>query len=169
MYVCVLECIHRYVCIHVYNLHVQAYLFSFYWKIRVYNFVLVSAVQQWESVTVVYISTSSRTFLLSPIPPIQIVTESQAGLPVLNSNFPLAIYVTHNIIYMSCYFLNSSHPLFLLLFRKSMNGFLKTSWHLQTSSHPSPGITLTVNSVAEIFWSCYESCFIENLSSCSFS
>ena len=105
MYVCVLECIHRYVCIHVYNLHVQAYLFSFYWKISVYNFVLVSAVQQWESVTVVYISPSSRTFLLSPIPPIQIVTESQAGLPVLYG-IPLLLHFTLLLFVNTAYFTN---------------------------------------------------------------
>ena len=66
---------------------------------------LVSAVQQWESVTVVYISPSSRTSLLSPIPPIQNVTESQAGLPVLYG-IPLLLHFTLLLFVNTAYFTN---------------------------------------------------------------
>ena len=35
------------------------------------------------------------------LPPLQVITEHQAQLPVLCSNFPLASSLTHNSIYMS--------------------------------------------------------------------
>ena len=45
-------------------------------------------------------------FLLSlspnpPFPPAQVITEHQAGFPVLYSNFPLAIFSTHDSVYRS--------------------------------------------------------------------
>ena len=35
------------------------------------------------------------------IPPLQVITECQAGLPVLYSNFPLAIYFAHDSVYIN--------------------------------------------------------------------
>ena len=49
-----------------------------------------------------------------PISPLEVVTEHQVELPLLNNNFPLAIL--HMAIPMSqCYSLNLSHPLLPLL------------------------------------------------------
>ena len=38
---------------------------------------------------------------LTPIPPLCVITEHRAKLPVLSSSFPLAIYFTHGSVYMS--------------------------------------------------------------------
>ena len=47
-----------------------------------------------------------------PIPPLQVITECQAGLPVLYISFPEAICFTHSSIYIrQYYFLNLSHVL----------------------------------------------------------
>ena len=46
----------------------------------------------------------SWTSLPIPIPPIQVITEHSAELPVLHSRFPLAIYFTHSSVYMSILF-----------------------------------------------------------------
>ena len=35
------------------------------------------------------------------IPPVQVITEHQAGLPMLHNNFPPSIYFTHDSVYMS--------------------------------------------------------------------
>ena len=47
------------------------------------------------------ISSLSRLPPTLPIPPLQVVTKHQAGLPVLCGCFPLAIYFTFGIVYMS--------------------------------------------------------------------
>ena len=75
--------------------------FIFNWKIILYNIMLVSAVQQHESVISIHISPPSRAFLPLPIPPLQVVTEYQAKFPLLYSNFPLTVYFTHGSVYMS--------------------------------------------------------------------
>ena len=59
----------------------------------------VSAWWQHESVIIIWIT------LPSSVPPLPVSTplgsqECQAGLPVLQSSFPLAIYFTHDSIYM---------------------------------------------------------------------
>ena len=36
-----------------------------------------------------------------PIPTLWVVTECQAGRPVLHSSFPLAVYFTHGSVYTS--------------------------------------------------------------------
>ena len=66
---------------------------------------LVSAVQWSESAICIHISPPSWT---SPphthpglIPPIQVIKEHRAELPVLYSRFPLAIYFTHGSVFMS--------------------------------------------------------------------
>ena len=79
-----------------------------------YNIVLVSAVQQCESVMALYIYPLPPTPSQLPIPPLYIVTDHQAGLPVLYSNFPLFVYFIHNSVYMSmilCQFVPPQLPL----------------------------------------------------------
>ena len=51
--------------------------------------------------TYIYISPLSRAVLHLCIPPLSVVTESQAGLAVLYSSFPLVIHFTHDSIYIS--------------------------------------------------------------------
>ena len=66
-----------------------------------YNVVLISAGQQCESVIIlcIYIlSLLSPPFSSHPIPLCH--SECEAGLPVLYSSFPLAIYFTHDSVYM---------------------------------------------------------------------
>ena len=67
-----------------------------------YNVVLVSAVQRSESAICIHISPPSWTSLPPPhIPPIQVITEHRAEIPVLYRRFPLAICFTHGSINMS--------------------------------------------------------------------
>ena len=63
-----------------------AYFFSW----RIIAFLLVSARQQHESVINVYIP-FFLNLLPPPIPPLQVITEHQAKLPVLYSSFTLAV------------------------------------------------------------------------------
>ena len=65
-----------------------------------YNVVLVSAVQPSESAIYIHVSPPSWTSLPlpSPIPPISVITEHRAELPVLYSRFPLAIDFTHGSV-----------------------------------------------------------------------
>ena len=51
----------------------------------------------------VYVSVSSPSWASfpSPFPPLQVIAEHQAGLPVLCSSFPLAMCFTHDSMYMS--------------------------------------------------------------------
>ena len=57
-----------------------------------HNVLLVSAVQQCESALSIHISPSSRASLPhTPIPPVQVITEYQAVLPVLYKSFPLVV------------------------------------------------------------------------------
>ena len=51
-----------------------------------YNSVWVSAIQQRESAIIIYIYLLPLE-LPSPLPPLQVVTKRQAGLPVLHSSF----------------------------------------------------------------------------------
>ena len=63
-----------------------------------YNAVLVSTVQQGESLIIIY------AFPLEPpplSPPAQVITETQAGLPVGYSSSPLAVYFTRAHLYVS--------------------------------------------------------------------
>ena len=65
---------------------------------------LVSAVQQCESAVCIDIYIPSLLNLLPkplPIPPLYVITEHQAELPVLHGGFPLAIYFIHGSIYLS--------------------------------------------------------------------
>ena len=57
----------------------------------------------------------SWTSLPPPIPPLYVITEYQAGLPVLQSSFPTVIDFTHDSGCMQCYFLSLSQPLLALL------------------------------------------------------
>ena len=87
-----------------------------------YNFALVSAIQQCESMWISHIMYTYVPSLWSPpltqppaIPSLFIITRHWAELPVLNNNFPLAIDFTHGSIYIyQCYCLNSSHLSILL-------------------------------------------------------
>ena len=50
----------------------------------------------------------------SSIPPLEVITVDKAGLPVLDSNFLPALYVTHGTVYMRM-LLSPFIPLFLSL------------------------------------------------------
>ena len=74
-----------------------------------YNVVLFSAIQQCKSVIILYIYMYIYTYLSPPpfaslplpIPPLQVITGCQAGLPGLYSRVLLDIYVMHDSGYMS--------------------------------------------------------------------
>ena len=59
-----------------------------------YNVVLVSAVQQSKSAVCIHISPPHN------IPPLLVITEHRAELPVLYGSCPLAICFTHGSVYM---------------------------------------------------------------------
>ena len=90
--------------------------FTVNWRIIALQCVLVSAIQHGESAVSIHISTPSWTSLPShPTPPLVVITDHWSELPVLHSNFPLA--VLHMVVYMfQWYSLSSSHPLLPLLF-----------------------------------------------------
>ena len=54
----------------------------------------------------------------TPIPPLQVITEHQAELPVLYISFPLAISFTHGSVYVSVLLSQSISPYRLFLKRK---------------------------------------------------
>ena len=61
-----------------------------------YNVLLVSDVHQHESVPGIHVPALLNLPPTShPIPPLWVVTKPQVELPVLHSNFPLAIYFTY--------------------------------------------------------------------------
>ena len=49
----------------------------------------------------IYTFRPSSASLPKPLPPPQVVTGRQAGLPVLHRSFPLVISVMHDSVYMS--------------------------------------------------------------------
>ena len=61
---------------------------------------LVAAIHQHESAIHVF-SLLSLPPTSHPIPPLWVITEHQAELPALFSNFPLAICFTHGNVYIS--------------------------------------------------------------------
>ena len=64
-------------------------------------FFLVSTLHYRKSVLIMYIYILTLLSLPpTPIPLLQVVTECQAGLPVLCSSFPLVICYVHNNVYM---------------------------------------------------------------------
>ena len=67
-----------------------------------YN-VLVSAAQQRESAVSIHMPPPSGAFLpiTTPIPTLQVITEHRVELPVLYSNFLLALYFTYGNVYIS--------------------------------------------------------------------
>ena len=65
-----------------------------------YSVVLVSAIWH-ESALSVYIVPPSWASFLLPIPLLSVITEYQVELPVSYSNFPVAIYFTHDNVYIS--------------------------------------------------------------------
>ena len=68
-----------------------------------YSIVLVSVIQQRESVTGIHISPTSGTSLASPTPSHLASLSQSAGfeLPVSYSKFPLAVYFTYIHIFIS--------------------------------------------------------------------
>ena len=64
-----------------------------------YNIVVLVYTMWW--ISYMYISPSSWTSLPTPIPPISVITEHQAELPVLYNCFPLATYFTYVSVYIS--------------------------------------------------------------------
>ena len=73
------------------------YIFIFYWCIVALQCVLVSGVQRRESALCIHRSPHSWTFL----PPLSVITERQAELPVRYTSFPLAMCFTPGSVYMS--------------------------------------------------------------------
>ena len=65
-----------------------------------YNVVLVSPVQQQESAICIHISPPSWT-TRAILDYLQVIRQHWAGLPVLWSSFPHAIYFTHSSVHMS--------------------------------------------------------------------
>ena len=61
-----------------------------------YSVVLVSAAQQYDSAIITRMSPPSPPH----IPPFWVITDRQAGLPVLYSNFSPAIYLAHGSVYI---------------------------------------------------------------------
>ena len=100
-------------------------LFLIYFLIEgklLYNVAMVSAIKQCEPVNFIYVyvyiyicvcvcvyiyiyEIYIASFLSFPPllhnSPLQVITEHQAGLPVLYSSFPLASYFSHNSVYLS--------------------------------------------------------------------
>ena len=85
------------------------FIFYLFWigGYLLYNVVLVSAIQQCESMWISHIMYTYVPSLWSPpltqpptIPSLFIITGHWAELPVLNNNFPLAIDFTHGSIYI---------------------------------------------------------------------
>ena len=65
------------------------------------NVVLDSAIQQQhESGIIIHMSPPSCASFPSPIPPLWIITEHEAGRPVLYSNFPALYHFTHDSVCM---------------------------------------------------------------------
>ena len=83
-----------------------------WWKL-LYNFVLISAIQQHECHNFIYIYIHTHPF--PPFPPYPHSTllghhKYQAGLPMLHISAPLVIYFIHDMVCMSTLLLSSSHP-----------------------------------------------------------
>ena len=55
-------------------------------------------ITKWISHNFIYLSHSFWASLFSPNPTTQVITESQAGVPVLHSNLPLTVYFTQDIV-----------------------------------------------------------------------
>ena len=78
--------------------------FFFYWFFFIgvqllYNVVLVSVVQWSDSTICVHISPPSWTSLPFPTPPILVITEHRAELPVLYSRFlPSSVRFSHSVV-----------------------------------------------------------------------
>ena len=96
-----------------------AYFFSFiyiyifflhlYWSIiALHCFVSCCCITKWISYMYTYIPVSPPSCVslppTLPIPPLYVVTEHRADLPVLCGCFPLAIYFTFGSVYMSMLF-----------------------------------------------------------------
>ena len=85
------------------DLCVSFSLFKFFIEVSLlYNFVLVSGVQQRELAMSIHISPLSCASPHPPdIPPLYAITEHQAQSPVLCSSFSLATCFIHGCVYMS--------------------------------------------------------------------
>ena len=83
----------------------------FNWKIIALHVMLVSAVQQLESDMVV----CTNPLPLAPPshlhPPLSVIAQRPAGLPVLRSSSPLAVCFTHDSVYISMLLSHLPHPL----------------------------------------------------------
>ena len=88
-----------------YSISYSSYYHFFSLGKLLYNIVLVSAIQQYKSARIIHIYIYIYIYIYPslhpPIPPLQVITAHQAGLPVFYSSFPLAIYFTHDNVYMS--------------------------------------------------------------------
>ena len=74
----------------------------FNWKIISLPWVLVSAIQQLESIIIyIYPLPLEPPSNLSRTPPNLVITEHQVGLPMIYSSFPLVIYFRHGRVYIS--------------------------------------------------------------------
>ena len=107
------------------------------------QFLLYNNVNQLHIYTQPHISSFLRLPPTLPIPPLQVVTEHRADLPVLCSCFPLAIYFTFGSVYMSMplsHFVPAYpfpcwcpqvHSLRLSLYSCPAPGFFKTTYFFQ--------------------------------------
>ena len=85
-----------------------------------YNFVLVSVVQQRELVINIYISPPSTASVSSPHHTFQVIPQCQARLPVQYSSLHQPS-ILHMIVYIRQYYSpNSSYPLLHLLYPHSV-------------------------------------------------
>ena len=83
---------------------VICYYFGYYYSTNflktevqlLFNVVFFSAIQWRDSVISIHISPFSVTLL----PPLEVITEPQAELPVLYNSFPLALYFTYGSVHM---------------------------------------------------------------------
>ena len=102
-----------------------------------YNVVLVSAIQQDESAIIIHISPPSWASL--PLPTAshlpQVITECQAGLPILYNNFSPAIHFTHDSVSMLMESMSFCHllspiPEMCLIYKGKMK-HASCSYHLR--------------------------------------
>ena len=102
-----------------------------------YSVALVSAIPQCKSVLIVCVCVYSLPLKPPfPLPSHCTLSQSQAGLPVLHSSCPLAVYFTMIVHICQCYFLNSSHPLPALCSVSSL--------HLHLHSFPANRLISTI-------------------------
>ena len=109
-------------------------LFYFYWSIiALQRCVSFCCTVKWISCMYTYIPSLLHLPPTLPIPPLWVITEPWAELPVMYSRFPLAIYFTHGSVFMPnliSQFIppSPSSPMSTRLFSMSVFLFLPCKW-----------------------------------------